>query len=315
MAHTEEALVEALKQCGGAAMLLEATIIIVCLCSNFFNHPSAVSLVIAMVSATRAQVVAKEVLAIRKALELESRVIIAKVAKATPAPARMEKALPSVLHKGNMEGTNSHVTFPPPLPSPPHKRGRLISDGAHRCCRRVDLGMVPNGTDESKLFVEVEGMLRVPRSLQPSVASGAINAEDSLPTPEIRMHIAIEVVCLLRLAQETRSLSDEEFSLVEFLLHQIALKEVVAQQVGVVPLIFMKIVGHKQVSLPLVMSISDHQSPLVCSDSNLGNTKTCVACTSLSLPWSRCGKDVKAIPPDLSRLLARKVSDKQDNLC
>jgi hypothetical protein len=60
--------------------------------------------------------------------------------------------------------------------------------------------------------------VRVIRSPQISVALGARNVEDSLPTPEILLHIAIEVVGRLRLAQETRSLSDEELSLVDFLL-------------------------------------------------------------------------------------------------
>jgi hypothetical protein len=47
--------------------------------------------------------------------------------------------------------------------------------------------------------------------------------EDSLLTLEIRLHIAIEVVGHLRMAYEMRSLSDDELSLVDFLLDQITL--------------------------------------------------------------------------------------------
>jgi hypothetical protein len=57
--------------------------------------------------------------------------------------------------------------------------------------------------------------------------------EDSLSTPEIHQHIAIEVVGRLHLVQESRLLSDDELSLVDFLLDQITLlKEVVAHHDG-----------------------------------------------------------------------------------
>jgi hypothetical protein len=46
-------------------------------------------------------------------------------------------------------------------------------------------------------------------------------AEDNLPTPEIRLHIAINVVSCLNVAEEARSLLVEEVSLREFLLDQI----------------------------------------------------------------------------------------------
>jgi hypothetical protein len=86
-------------------------------------------------------------------------------------------------------------------------------------------------------------------------------------THEIHLHIAIEVICRLWMAQEMRLLLDEELSLVDFLLDQIALlKEVVAHHGGVIPLIVMELLRHKQVSPPLVMSISDHQPPLLCSN-------------------------------------------------
>jgi hypothetical protein len=60
------------------------------------------------------------------------------------------------------------------------------------------------------------------------------------------MHIAIEVICRLRMAQVARSLSEEELSLVDFLLRQISLvKEVVVQHGGVVPLVIMELLDHK----------------------------------------------------------------------
>jgi hypothetical protein len=53
--------------------------------------------------------------------------------------------------------------------------------------------MVADGSNESKSLVEAERMLG-------SVAPGASNAEDSLPSPEIHLHIAIEVIYLLWMA-------------------------------------------------------------------------------------------------------------------
>jgi hypothetical protein len=65
-------------------------------------------------------------------------------------------------------------------------------------------------------------------SLLPSVAPGDSNLEEFLHTLEVCMHIAIEVVCRLRMAQEMRSLTAEVASLVDFLLNQIlSLKEVI----------------------------------------------------------------------------------------
>jgi hypothetical protein len=52
--------------------------------------------------------------------------------------------------------------------------------------------------------------------------------EEPFPSPELHVHIVIEVVYRLRMAQETRSLVDEELSLIDFLLDQIVLlKEMV----------------------------------------------------------------------------------------
>jgi hypothetical protein len=100
--------------------------------------------------------------------------------------------------------------------------------------------------------------------------------EDSLPTPVIHLHIAIEVIGRLRLAQEMRSLSDKEFSLVDFLLDQISLlKEVVEQQGGGVPLIVTELLGNRQVTPPSDPT-PDHQPSLVCPILKLGNTKSCI---------------------------------------
>jgi hypothetical protein len=47
--------------------------------------------------------------------------------------------------------------------------------------------------------------------------------EGSLPTPEIQLHIVINVVSRLNTVEDFRSLSNEELSLHEFLLDQILL--------------------------------------------------------------------------------------------
>jgi hypothetical protein len=71
----------------------------------------------------------------------------------------------------------------------------------------------------------------------------------TLPVPELRLHIAIEVVGRLRLAQETRSLLCEELSLITFLLDQIfLLKEVVQLQGGMVPPLEAELLGQNQIA-------------------------------------------------------------------
>jgi hypothetical protein len=54
-------------------------------------------------------------------------------------------------------------------------------------------------------------------------ASSGSFTEESLPTPKIWLHIAINVVSRLNAMEETRSLSIEEVSFREFLLDQILL--------------------------------------------------------------------------------------------
>jgi hypothetical protein len=110
------------------------------------------------------------------------------------------------------------------------KRGRLFSDEAHRCCRHVLPGMVTFGTMESRSLDAEEGSFVVHQSSCPSDALGAYNVEDSLPAPELCLHIAIEANGRLRLAQETRSLSGEELYLIAFLLDQLFLLKEVVQQ-------------------------------------------------------------------------------------
>jgi hypothetical protein len=76
--------------------------------------------------------------------------------------------------------------------------------------------------------------------------------------PELRLHIIIEVVGHLCLAQETRSQSCEELSLIAFLLDQISLlKEVVQQQGGMVPPFVAELLGKNQIALPLGMASSE----------------------------------------------------------
>jgi hypothetical protein len=116
------------------------------------------------------------------------------------------------------------------------------------------------GTDISvpKSHLEVEGMPRGAAnwSLLHSTSLCGTKDEDSLPTLEIRLHITIEVVCHLKMVQETRSLSVKELSLVEFVLDRIlSLKEVLAQHGGVVPHTVAEILGHKWVTLSVDMTI------------------------------------------------------------
>jgi hypothetical protein len=91
----------------------------------------------------------------------------------------------------------------PPIspPSPPHKCGHFSKDEARRCHLYVLSGMVAFSTMEFGSFDEEEGSLRVPQSSRPSDVPGASNVEDSLNAPELRLHIVIEVVGHLRLAQ------------------------------------------------------------------------------------------------------------------
>jgi hypothetical protein len=160
----------------------------------------------------------------------------------------------AVLHLGCTEDIFSHVISP----SPPCKCGRLFSGEAHRCRRRILPGMAAFGTIESGPHDDEEGLLRVPRSPRPGDAPCVSNVEDSLPAPELRLHIAFEVIGRLRLAQKVRSLSSEELSLVAFLLDQIfLLKEIVQQQGGVVPSIMAELLGQNQTALPLGLATSE----------------------------------------------------------
>jgi hypothetical protein len=61
--------------------------------------------------------------------------------------------------------------------------------------------MVAFSTMESGSLDEEEGPIRVPRLSHPSVAPSARNVKDSLPTLELCLHIAIEVIGHLRLVQ------------------------------------------------------------------------------------------------------------------
>jgi hypothetical protein len=73
-----------------------------------------------------------------------------------------------------------------------------------------------------------------------------------LPTPKIRLDIAIEVVGRLRLVQETRSLSDDKLYL-----------------------IVTELLGNRQVALPSNPT-SNHQPPLVCPVRRSSNAKSCI---------------------------------------
>jgi hypothetical protein len=127
--------------------------------------------------------------------------------------------------------TPALATPPPPPPSPPygvsgpsmptHKHRHTFSDMAHRCRCRVVLDEVAIEISRPRSHVEAEGMSRgqTNRSSLHSTTPCGSNDEDILPTLEICLHIAIEVVCHLKMAQERRLLLVEEVSLVDFLLY------------------------------------------------------------------------------------------------
>jgi hypothetical protein len=86
------------------------------------------------------------------------------------------------------------------------------------------------------------------------------NEEHPLPSPELHLHIVIEVMSRLRMAQESRSLVYEEMPLIYFLLDQMVLmKEMVLQQGSVVPSIALELLLQKQAALPLDEATSVHQ--------------------------------------------------------
>jgi hypothetical protein len=73
--------------------------------------------------------------------------------------------------------------------------------------------------------------------------------EDSLPTPEILLHITIHVISCINAAEETRSLLIEEVSLCEFLLDQILLlKE--SMEPSLVPHVIEELLGTELVIAP-----------------------------------------------------------------
>jgi hypothetical protein len=77
------------------------------------------------------------------------------------------------------------------------------------------------------------------------------STEDSLPTPEIRLHIVISVVSHLNSSEEARSLSVEEQSLHEFLLDQILFLQKSLES-WLVPRIIKDLLGREMVVAPLL---------------------------------------------------------------
>jgi hypothetical protein len=78
--------------------------------------------------------------------------------------------------------------------------------------------------------------------------------EDNLPTPEIRVHIAINIVSHLNAAEEFRSLPGEELLLHEFLLDQILLLRE-SLEPCLVPRVVEELLGTKLVSPPMAKDI------------------------------------------------------------
>jgi hypothetical protein len=95
-----------------------------------------------------------------------------------------------------------------------------FSDGAHGYHHHVVVGVVAIDIDGPRSHAEAEEVSWEPvnQASLPSTTLCVSNGEDSLPTLEICLHIAIEVVGHLKMAHEMRSLSVEELSLVDFLL-------------------------------------------------------------------------------------------------
>jgi hypothetical protein len=130
---------------------------------------------------------------------METEVAVVEVVKAMSSlsPAQLKVVTKAtVLHSCCTEDTFSQVISPPP----PCKRGRLFSEEARRCRRRILPDMATFGTIELGSHNDEEGLLRVPRSPRPNDASGVSNVEYSLLAPELRLHIAVEVISHLRLA-------------------------------------------------------------------------------------------------------------------
>jgi hypothetical protein len=78
--------------------------------------------------------------------------------------------------------------------------------------------------------------------------------EDNLPTPEIQVHIAINIVSHLNAAEEFRSLPGEELLLHEFLLDQILLLWESLESC-LVPRVVEELLGTKLVSPPMAKDI------------------------------------------------------------
>jgi hypothetical protein len=104
--------------------------------------------------------------------------------------------------------------------TPAHKCHRSFSDGAHQCRHHVVLGVVATDIGGPRSHAEAEEVSWEPtnRATLPSTVSCVSNDEDSLPTPEIHLHITIIVVGCLKMAHEMRLLSVKELLLVDFLL-------------------------------------------------------------------------------------------------
>jgi hypothetical protein len=86
-----------------------------------------------------------------------------------------------------------------------------------------------------------------PAALIPSIEEPSV--EDSLPTSEIRLHIAINVVSCLNSVEEARSLSVEEQSLPEFLLDQILFLQE-SLELWLVPRTIEELLGCEKVAAP-----------------------------------------------------------------
>jgi hypothetical protein len=90
-----------------------------------------------------------------------------------------------------------------------------------------------------------------PVALAPSVMDVCLEplAEDSLPILEIRLHIVINIVSRLNVAEEARSLSVKKVSLCKFLLDQILFLQE-SLEPSLVPCIIEALLGRELVVAP-----------------------------------------------------------------
>jgi hypothetical protein len=96
---------------------------------------------------------------------------------------------------------------------------------------------------------------QLPRS--PSSICSQPVVEDEYLLPEVRLHIAFEVVSQLDKAEDARWLSPKELSFCDFLVEQIWSLQLVVKMQDDAPSMFQASIALAQVSLPLQLEVED----------------------------------------------------------